>query len=178
MSRLIRRFVRWLLPPDVVAIDRQAILGASYDPVNLGMVLNMSDREHRDLLDGVDRLDRKLLAVITGGGVYAAILVSVRDTIPVIATTFAGLLALSGIGLAYAGWRSHPLLTVSSSNFIDAIRQHPDDLRRLAIVAGIEANQEILRFVILKSRMFRWSWACFSVGALSTMIYTVLGGLL
>ena len=141
------------------------------------MVLNMSDRQHRDLLDGVDRLDRKLLAVITAGGVYAAILVSVRETIPVLATTFAGLLALSGIGLAYAGWRNHPLPTLSSSDFIDAIRQHPDDLRRLAIIANIEANQEILRFIVLKSRMFRGSWACFSLGALSTMIYTVLGGL-
>ena len=176
MRRIIKRCVGWFLPPDAAAVDRRAVLGGPYDPDNLRVVLNISVQEHRDLLDGIDRLDRKLLAVITVGGAYAAILISIRDTISLLAITLSGLLAVIGIGIAYAGWRTHPRPSVSSADFIDTMWRHPDDLRRLAIVANVEANQEVLRFIVLKGRMFRGSWVCFSLGALSTMTYTVVRG--
>lgn len=178
MGLPVNRFVSWFLPPEVASIDRRVMLDAPYDPENLGVVMNMSSREHRNLLDGIDRLDRKLLAVITAGGVYAAILVSVRETVSAILILLAGVLAVVGIGLAYIGWRTHPIPSVSSSDFVDALDQHPDDLRRLTIIGNIDANKEIDRFIVLKSRMFHASWLCFSLGALSTMVYTVLGGLL
>ena len=84
MRNPLRPIFRWLHRPAVgqSPITIREALNSPYKPNTVGILLERMERDTKEHLNWADRLDRKLLAVITADGVYFAILPSIRDSLP------------------------------------------------------------------------------------------------
>ncbi len=150
------------------------VLQDAFHPETVREVLEKSEQRRDELLGWSDRVDRKLLAVITADGVYVALLISIRGLIPGGVAILVGLLAFISLGMAYLAWRPLGYRTVSVDRFIGDLDIHPDDLRRLLISAHSAANQQIHDLNAWKARKLAFASGCFAVGALVTVGYTAL----
>ena len=123
-----------------------------------------------------DRLDRKLLAVITADGVYGAILASIRDSIPATIVVVMGLVAAASLVLAYLAWRSYPYRWVSVAEFVKHQHPHADDLNRVLIAAHDQVNEVFGTINSWKEEnLTRAAWL-FAAAALPTFLMNVLLG--
>ena len=176
MTVAIKRVIRWFLHPAQNQPDEHMpILEASFDPETVSDLLDKSEQRRSELLDWSNQLDHKLLAVITAGGVYVAILVSIRNSIPILAVVLVGLVAAVSLLLAFLAWRPHPHATIPIDRFASNLHIDPHDLRWLLIAAHSGANLQIHELNEWKAQKLSLAAACLSVSSLST-IYTVLGG--
>lgn len=82
LRHVMRSLLRSLRPPRGRIPAMEPIIDLSVHPASIGDLLDKAEQERRELLDLSKSLDRKLLAVITAGGVHAALLISVRGLIP------------------------------------------------------------------------------------------------
>ena len=182
MSRIRRQFGRligWFRPPGLGSLNGHvSALQRPFHPETVSDLLDKSEQRRVELLGWSDRLDRKLLAVITADGVYAALLVSIRNLIPVEVVVLVGLLVFTSLGIAYLAWRPLGFRTVAVEGFVGDLDIHPDDLRRLLIAAHDAANRQILELNAWKAGKLSVAAGCFIVGALVAVGYTVLGGTL
>jgi hypothetical protein len=151
-------------------------LHRAFHPETVSELLEKSEQRRAELLGWSDRLDRKLLAVITADGVYAALLVSIRNWIPAEVVVLVGMLAFTSLGIAYLAWRPLGFRTVAVERFTDNLDIHPDDIRRLLITAHNEANRQILELNAWKASKLSVAAGCFIAGALVAVGYTVLEG--
>lgn len=170
--------LRSLRPPRAQIPSPDPILQQSAHPASVGDLLEKAERERRELLEMSKVLDRKLLAVITAGGVYAALLVSVRDLIPGPAAGATGIIAVAGIVLAYRAWRPNPLLAMTTHLFVKHIMKDPDSLKLVLINVYIATNQQLYVLNEWKARLFARSSTWVSVGSVTTLLLSVWGGLL
>ena len=81
-STWTERIVGWFRRPDTTQHPSALELAASipedgFNPETVCEILDKCEKRRVELLDWSDRLDRKLLGVITAIGVYAALLVSI-----------------------------------------------------------------------------------------------------
>ena len=173
-----KSLLRSLRPPRAQIPPPKPILEQSAHPVSVGDLLDKAEQERRELLEMSRMLDRKLLAVITAGGVYAALLISVRDLIPDPATGAAGVIAVAGIVLAYRAWRPNPLLAMTTHLLVKHITKDPDSLKLVLINVYIATNQQLYRLNEWKARLFARSSTWVSVGSAITLLLSIGGGLL
>lgn len=179
IRRLFRRLIGWCRPPPVGSLNGYAsALQGAFDPETVSDLLDKSEQRRVELLGWSDRLDRKLLAVITADGVYAALLVSIRNLIPAWVVVLVGVLAFTSLGIAYLAWRPLGFRMVAVERFAGNLDIHPDDFRRLLITAHDAANRQIVGLNAWKAGKLSVAAGCFIVGALVAVGYTVLGGAL
>ena len=145
LRHAVTHLLRSLRPPRAQIPPPEPILEQFAHPVSVGDLLDKAEQERRELLEMSRILDRKLLAVITAGGVYAALLISVRDLIPGPATGVAGVIAVAGIVLAYRAWRPNPLLAMTTHLLVKHITKDPDSLKLVLINVYIATNQQLYR---------------------------------
>lgn len=145
LRHAVTHLLRSLRPPLAQIPPPEPILEQFAHPVSVGDLLDKAEQERCELLEMSRILDRKLLAVITAGGVYAALLISVRDLIPGPATGAAGVIAVAGIVLAYRAWRPNPLLAMTTHLLVKHITKDPDSLKLVLINVYIATNQQLYR---------------------------------
>lgn len=174
MRNLFNPIFRWFNRPDVgqSPITIREVLNSPYKPNTVGILLEKMERDTIDHLDWADRLDRKLLAVITADGVYFAILPSIRDSLPTYVVTLVGSIVAFSLILAYLAWRPHPYGSVHL-DFRRWINIHSDDLRRTLIVAHSNVNHDMGEINRWKAKKLTWAAGSFAVAALITLsVYT------
>lgn len=170
--------LRSLRPPGDRIPGPEPILEVSVHPESVGDLLDKAELERRELLEMSKSLDRKLLAVITAGGVYAALLISVRGLIPGPAAGAAGAAAAAGIVLAYLAWRPNPSLAMTTHLLADYIKKDPESLKLILINVYIAANHHLYVLNKWKARLFARSSTWVSTGSVATLLLSVGGGLL
>ena len=178
MRACIAALTRFLRPP--VAVDPEEperLLAASYDPATVYELLKSVENNRAELIEWLTHVDRKLLAVMTAGGVYSALLVSIRTAINVCAVTILGLVAVAGIAVAYNAWRPHSHFTLPLSHLIERMNIEPDDLRRVLVIAYSTSETQIREVIGWKVRHLGVASWCLMSSTLATMILTVVGEL-
>ena len=175
-----RTLVSWFRPPARLAQSElaSAALQNQYHRTTVADLLTKSERHRAELLDWANHLDGKLLAVITADGVYAALLVSLRDQIPGPALVAIGAVAVVSLTLAYLAWRPHTYETVPLDPFLPGkMNLHPDDLRRVLVIAHSVANRNIASLNTWKAKQLASAARLFAASALVTIYYSVIGGI-
>ena len=174
MRNLLISVVRWLRRPDVgqSPITIKEVLDLPYEPNTVGILLERMERDRTEHHNWADRLDRKLLAVITADGVYATFLVSFSNSIPSCVVTLVVLILAVSFILAYLAWRPHPygsvLLNCEMMNIL------PDDLSRILIGVHSVVNPDMGKINQWKAEKLTWSAWVFAAAALVTLsVYTV-----
>lgn len=178
LRHAVRSLLRSLRPPGDRIPGPEPILEVSVHPESVGDLLGKAELERRELLEMSKSLDRKLLAVITAGGVYAALLISVRGLIPGPAAGTAGVVAAAGIVLAYLAWRPNPSLAMTTHLLVKHIGKDPDSIKLVHINVYIAANHHLYGLNEWKARLFARSSTWVSVGSVATLLLSVGGGLL
>lgn len=176
MRNPFRSAFRWLRRPVVrrSPIPYEQALAEPYEPATVGILLDNVEQDRREHLEWADRLDRKLLAVITADGVYGAILVSIRDSISVV--VFAGGVSIvaASLVLAYLAWRPHPYGAAPLRSFTPLTDFHPDDLNRILVMAHRVINNNMGRINRWKAEKLTWAAGFFVAAALVTiLVYAV-----
>lgn len=167
---------RWLRRPVIVRrpLPFEQALAEPYEPATVGILLDNVEQERREHLEWADRLDRKLLAVITADGVYAAILASIRGLIPVVVVVAGVSIVAASLVLAYLAWRPHPYGAVPLRSFTPLTDFHPDDLNRMLIMAHGVVNSDMGKINRWKAEKLTWAAGFFAAAALVTLlVYTV-----
>lgn len=171
--------LRWFTPPGLESSkEHLRLVKGSFHPETVREVLDKSEQRREELLGWSDRLDRKLLAVITADGVYVALLLSMREWTPVGMLLAVGLLAFVSLGLAYLAWPPLGFRAVTIDPFVNHLNIHPDDLRRFLIAAHRAANRQIYDLNAWKANKLAFASGSLAAGALITVGYTALGGFL
>ena len=176
-STWTERIVGWFRRPD--ATQDPSALAVSipedgFNPETVREILDKCEKRRVELLDWSDRLDRKLLGVITAIGVYAALLVSIPTSIPSLILWPTGLLALTSILSAYLGWRPHPFQSLPTDRLING-SQYALPLLQLSLIAvHTAANCQITELNMWKARKLTWATTCFMISAGTTITYTIL----
>lgn len=178
MRASIAALIRFLQPPGVVDPDESGrLLAASYDPVTVSELLKGVENNRAELIEWLAHVDRKLLAVMTAGGVYSALLVSIRAAMNVWAVAILGLFAVAGIAVAYNAWRPHSHFTVPLSYLIEGMNIELDDLRRVLVIAYSTSETQIRGVIGWKVRHLGVASWCLMSSTIATMIVTVVGEL-
>lgn len=179
MRNLFRSAVRWLRRPSLDLSDQTIgnILESSFKPNTAYSLLNKSEQYRAELLAWSDQIDRKLLAVITANGVYVAILVSIRNSIPTPILLSVGALIAVGLSISYLAWRPHSygLFSRSFDIFIQNMYIHPDDMNRILAWSHNHANRHLEKLNLWKSQKFSASSMCLAAGALIVISYIAFG---
>ena len=174
MRNLFSTAFRWLRRPVIVRgpLPFEQALAEPYEPAAVGILLDNVEQERREHLEWADRLDRKLLAVITADGVYAAILASIRYSIPVVVFVAGVSIVAASLVLSYLAWRPHPYGAVPLRS-IPLTDFHPDDLNRMLIMAHGVVNNDMGRINRWKAEKLTWAAGFFAAAALVTLlVYT------
>ena len=169
---------RWLRRPVIVrrSLPLEKALSGPYEPSTVEVLLRKSEQESKEHLDWADRIDRKLLAVITADGVYGAILASIRDSIPAVAVAAVGAIVTASLVLAYLAWRPHPYGAVSVARFVPTMNIDADDLKRILIVVHDGVNDDMGIINRWKAQKLTWSAWLFAAAALPTLLVYALVG--
>ena len=175
LRRRLRRLRDSLRPPREVP-PPETILRPNADPDAVRQLLDRAQLERHHLQETSNTLDRKLLAVITAGGVYTALLVSTRGLIPGWVIGITGLIAVIGVILAYVAWR--PNFILSTTTLAEYADIDPEDLQQLLLAIDNMINQQTFYLNKWKSLLFVRASAWVSVSALITLVISILGGLL
>lgn len=175
MRNPFRSVFRWLRRPVVSRspLPFEQALAEPYEPATVDILLNKLEQGRREHLEWADRLDRKLLAVITADGVYAAILASIRDSIPAAVVATVGSIVAASFILAYLAWRPHPYGAVSVVEFVPSMGIYAGDLNRILIAAHARVNEDTGRINRWKAEKLTWAVGFFAAAALVTLlVYT------
>lgn len=178
LRHAVTHLLRSLRPPRAQIPSPEPLLNKNTDPATVRKLLEESEQERRELLEMSKSLDRKLLAVITAGGVYAALLISVRGVIPGPAAGMAGLLAVVGMLLAYLAWRPNPLPAMTTQLLAEQIHTKPDLLNLFLVAVHNSLNHQIYDINNWKERVFVRASNWVAVSAVITLLSSILGGLL
>ena len=178
MRNTFRSVFRWLRRPVVLwsPLPFEQALRGSYEPDTVGILLEKLEQERKELLEWADRLDRKLLAVITADGVYGAILASIRDPIPVAIVIVMGSIVVASLVLAYLAWRPHPYNLVSVAKLVPSMNISTDDLNRVLIAAHVGVNDDMRTTNSWKGQKLTWAAWLFAAVALPTLLVYALVG--
>ena len=178
MRACVAALIRFLRPPGVVDPEEPGrLLAASYDPATVSELLKGVENNRAELIEWLAHVDRKLLAVMTAGGVYSALLVSIRAAMNVQAVAILGLVAVVGIAVAYNAWRPHSHFTVPLSYLIERMNIEVDDLRRVLVIAYSTSETQIRGVIGWKVRHLGIASWCLMSSTVATMIVTVVGDL-
>lgn len=151
-------------------------LSGTYEPATVGILLDNLEQERKEHLEWADRLDRKLLAVITADGVYTTILASISSSIPVVLVALVGLIVAGSFILASLAWRPHPHDVVSVTKFVPHMDIHADDLNRVLIAVHNDINNYMNTINRWKAQNLTWAVWLFATAALPTLlVYTLVG---
>ena len=154
-------------------------LKGAFHPETVTDLLDKSEQRRVELLGWSDRVDRKLLAVLTADGVNVAFLVSIRDSIPTPVVIVVGMLVFTSLVLAYLAWRPLGYRAIATDRFADNLDIHPDDRhQRFLIAAHNLANRQIHDLIDWKAKKLAVATGCLAIGALLTIGYAVLGSTL
>ena len=175
LRRRLRRLRDSLRPPREVP-PPETILHPNADPDAVRQLLDRAQLERTHLQEASNTLDRKLLAVITAGGVYTALLVSTRGLIPGWVIGVTGLIAVIGVILAFVAWR--PNLISSSTALAEYVYKDSEDLQQLLLAIDNLINQQMFYLNKWKTLLFARASTWVSVSALITLLISILGGLL
>ena len=175
LRRRLRRLRDSLRPPREIP-PPDIVLRPNADPDAVRQLLDRAQLERRHLQEASNTLDRKLLAVITAGGVYTALLVSTRGLIPGWVLGITGLIAIIGVILAYKAWR--PNLILSTTTLAEYVDNDPENLQQLLMAIDNSINQQMFSLNNWKSLLFARASTLVSVSALITLVISILGGLL
>lgn len=178
MRDKFRSVFRWLRRPGVDRSSRPLtqVLAEPYEPVTIDILLEKLEQERKEHLELADRLDRKLLAVITADGVYGAILASIRDTIGIAAVIILTLIVAASLVLAYLAWRPHTYDGVSVAKLVASMNISTDDLHRFLIMAHVRVNDAMGIINGWKAEKLTWAAWLFVVAALPTLLMYALVG--
>jgi len=182
VGNFVNRAISWFRRPGVPDPEEnmRTVLKAPYDPDTVDALLDKYEQRQKELLDWSDSLDRKLLAVITADGVYAALFssVSVRSPVPILVVVLVGISVITSIVLAYTAWRPHPHATVPIDRFVNLMHIHPHDLQRILIVAHKSASCQVYGLNSWKAQKLTAAATCLAIGVLATICYAIIGGVL
>ena len=174
MPNLLRSIFRWFRRPVAgqSAITIEEVLNLPYEPNMVGTLLERMEQSRTEHLDWADRLDRKLLAVMSADGVYAAILASIRNSLPRFIVVPLVLIVAVSLILAYLAWRPHPYRSVHL-DFRLWINIQPEHLRRTLIVAHSGINHDMGKINRWKAKKLTWSSGFFVAALVTLFVYAV-----
>lgn len=178
MRACVAALIRFFRPPGVADPEEPGrLLAASYDPATVSELLKGVENNRAELIEWLAHVDRKPLAVMTAGGVYSALLVSIRaanerlgrgDTQP-------GRGGRHSRGLQRL--EAHAHFTVPLSYLIERMNIELDDLRRVLMIAYSTSETQIRGVIGWKVRHLGIASWCLMSSTVATMIVTVVGEL-
>lgn len=149
------------LPPSLIAARKQ-IWG---DDATAYEILSRLDQWRMGSLAWADRLDRKLLAVLTANGVYIALLATVHDTLHHLAIWPSGVFALFSLVLAAMAWRPHGYQTIRIESLLRYHEKDIDTVIDFLIKANIATSHVVDSINIWKAQKLKLAIRSFLASA-------------
>ena len=140
-------------------------------------VLSNCELQRAESLNWADRLDRKLLAVLTANGVYVAILATIRHTLYQLVIWPIGVLVLISIILAFLAWRPQGYQTIDTEDLLSYRKANIDKVRKHLISAHYRVNHKVAAVNMWKARKLKVAtWFFFASATLLTIALLLAAG--